>query len=98
MQIVLDFETYYDSEYSLRKMTPVEYIFDPRFEVIGCAVKIGDDRTTWMSEQELNVFLMGLPEKVIMISHNALFDMCILAWKFGYIPDLMIDTLGMARA
>jgi hypothetical protein len=36
--VVLDFETYYDKDYSLRKMTPVEYILDPRFEVIGCAV------------------------------------------------------------
>ena len=36
MKVVWDFETYYDQEYSLKKMTPVEYILDPRFEVIGC--------------------------------------------------------------
>ena len=32
----LDFETFYD-DYSLRKITPVEYITDPRFEALGCA-------------------------------------------------------------
>ena len=37
--VVLDFETYYDKEYSLRKMTPVEYILDPRYETVMCAVK-----------------------------------------------------------
>ena len=98
MQIVLDYETYYDQEYSLRKMTPVEYILDPRFEVICCAVKVGDDKPFWLTEKELHVYLAGLPEKVIVISHNALFDMCILAWKFDYIPAMMIDTLGMSRA
>jgi DNA polymerase len=98
LQIVLDYETCYDQEYSLRKMTPVEYIFDPRFEVIGCAVKVGDEPAFWLTEQELRVYLAGLPEKVIVISHNALFDMSILAWKFDYIPTLMVDTLGMSRA
>ncbi len=48
--IFIDYETYYDKEYSLRKMTPVEYVLDHRFECIGCAVncsaenpKIGKD-------------------------------------------------------
>ena len=31
--VTLDFETYYDREYSLSKMTTEEYIRDPRFEV-----------------------------------------------------------------
>lgn len=97
-QIVLDFETYYDGEYSLRKMTPVEYIQDPRFEVIGCAVKEGEGEAFWLTHEELVEYLKRLPEKVIVLSHNALFDMCILAWRYDYVPHLMIDTLGMARA
>lgn len=95
--IVLDFETYYDNEYSLRKMTPVEYILDPRFEVIGCAIEDGG-KAWWVTPDELRDYLKALPPKVAIISHNALFDMSILAWRFDYVPALMIDTLGMARA
>jgi len=32
--IALDFETYYDKEFSLKKLTTEEYIRDSRFEVI----------------------------------------------------------------
>jgi DNA polymerase len=96
--IVLDYETYYDDNFSLRKMTPVEYIKDPRFEVIGCAVKDGDAPAVWMTDHELRAYLKTLPEKVIIVSHNALFDMCILSWVHDYVPHMMIDTLGMARA
>jgi DNA polymerase len=95
--IVLDYETYYSSEYSLRKMTPVEYILDPRFEVIGCAVK-DDDFARWYADDELREYLKTLPKKTIVVSHNALFDMCILSWRYNYRPHLMADTLGMARA
>lgn len=96
--ITLDFETYYDADYSLRKMTPVQYILDARFEVIGCAVKEGDGKAFWLTHEELKAYLAKLPPKVVIVSHNALFDMCILAWIYGYVPTLMIDTLGMARA
>ncbi len=97
-KIVFDFETYYDKDYSLRKMTPVEYILDPRFEVIGCAVKVDGGESFWLTHEELVVYLAGLPRDIVAISHNALFDMCILAWRYDYVPALMIDTLGLARA
>ena len=97
--VFVDVETYYDNEYSLRKMTPAEYILDPRFECIGWAVAEGrDDKAEWMSTDEFRHYLTTLPDKVMMISHNALFDMPVLAWKFGYVPTLMADTLGMSRA
>ena len=43
--VTLDFETYYDKEYSLSKMTTEEYIRDDRFEIIGLAVKKNDKPT-----------------------------------------------------
>ena len=37
--VVLDFETYFDKEYSLSKMSIWAYITDPKFEIIGCGFK-----------------------------------------------------------
>jgi DNA polymerase len=80
-------------------MTPIEYIMDhARFEIIGCAVKEGDDKPFWLEEKELRGYLRGLPKKTAVVSHNSLFDMCICSWRLDYVPHLMIDTLGMARA
>ena len=96
--VVIDFETFYSKEYSLRKMTFVEYILDPRFECIGVAVKEDGGVTRWMTPDQLRGYLKTLPRKVMVLSHNANFDMAVLAWRFNYVPYLMIDTLGMARA
>jgi DNA polymerase len=96
--VFLDYETYYDKEYSLRKMTPVEYALDPRFETILAAVREngkayivdGEDFPKWVKDAKLH--------EAAVISHNALFDMSILAWRYGTVPRLMIDTLGVSRA
>ncbi|WP_454627689.1 DNA polymerase [Bradyrhizobium cenepequi] len=100
--IFMDYETYYDKEYSLRKMTPVEYVLDPRFENILCAVREGHpsnqptyyvdgaDFGHWVKDAKL--------ESSIVVTHNALFDMCVLAWRYGTVPRLMVDTLGVSRA
>ena len=40
--ITIDFETYYDQEYSLSKMTTEDYVRDSMFEVIGLAIKKND--------------------------------------------------------
>lgn len=102
--VVIDFETYYDKEFSLRKMTPPEYIMDPRFEVIGAAALKQGTKPLWLDGIYLQAYIDVLRDKqergqkITVISHNALFDMCILAWRYGFIPDLMVDTMSMARA
>jgi hypothetical protein len=40
--ITIDFETYYDRDYSLSKLTTEAYIRDPRFEIIGVGIKVND--------------------------------------------------------
>jgi len=37
--LVIDFETYYAKDFGFNKLTTEEYVRDPRFEVIGVAVK-----------------------------------------------------------
>jgi DNA polymerase len=97
--VFIDFETFYSNEFSLRKMTPVEYILDQRFEIIGCAIKIGNEKSFWLDGDQLPKFFAELdPAETAMVSHNALFDQCIVAWKFNFIPRLMLDTLGVSRA
>lgn len=34
--LTLDFETYFDDDYTLRKLTTEAYVRGPRFEVHGC--------------------------------------------------------------
>ena len=98
--IFIDYETYYDRDYSLRKMTPVEYVLDHRFECIGCAVKEGlDGEPYWVDGVDLPLFFADLnASDTMLVSHNALFDACITAWRYNFHPRLTADTLGIARA
>ena len=99
--ITIDFETYYDRAFSLSKITTEEYIRDPRFEVIGVAVREGDGDTHWFSgtkaqtKRWLDQFDWA---NAIAVAHNAMFDMAILTWVFGIKPKRIVDTLAMARA
>lgn len=99
--LVLDFETFYDKEYSLSKLTTEEYINDPRFEVIGIAVKRNDEATQWFSgtHQQTKTWLMQFNWTDSMaVMHNAIFDAAILSWVFDIKPKAVICTLCMGRA
>jgi DNA polymerase family A len=99
--LVLDIESYYDQEVSLRVLSPPEYIFHPKFEVTLLAAY---DLEKWPAPRIIDAadipkFLAQYPPaETLSISHNALFDGAVLGWRYGWVPARMVDTLGMARA
>lgn len=96
--ITIDFETYYDKQYSLKKMTTEAYIRNQLFQVIGVGIKINDGDTDWYSGDNPERFLRSLDySKSAILCHNAAFDGAILSWLYGIKPRLWIDTLSMAR-
>ena len=99
--ITLDFETYYDREYSLSKITMEDYIRNDLFEVIGVAVKENDNEPVWCTGTfyDITKFLAKYDwDNSVLVAHNASFDAAILSWRFGIHPYGIWDTLGMARA
>ncbi len=98
--ITIDFETYYSKDYSLKRMSEVDYILDPRFEVIMCAIKDGDAPTVVYTEPaQVRIALSEIDwDNSALLSHNTRFDGAILAWHYGKTPGLYLDTLSMARA
>ena len=97
-RIYVDFETYWADDFTLSKMVTIDYILDPRFEVIGCGVAIDSEKPFWLPRDKVADFLGLQDEPYMLISHNALFDASILAYRYNVHPTLCIDTLGMSRA
>jgi hypothetical protein len=94
----LDFETYYDDVYSLKKMTPIQYILDPRFEALGCGFVDSEGNKQWVDGPDLPAKFASIDwPNTFAITHNALFDALILALRYRVFPGFYGDTLSMAR-
>ena len=99
--ITIDFETYYDKEYSLSKLTTEEYIRDYRFQVIGVSVKVNSGEAEWASgtHQEIREYLHTYNwGDAMFVAHNTMFDGAIASWVFGISPRIYTDTLCISRA
>lgn len=99
--ITIDFETYYDKQFSLSKVTTEQYIRDPQFEVIGVSVKVDDGEIEWFSgpKEQTKRWLEQFDwNNAVALAHNAMFDMAILSWVFDIQPKRIADTLSMGRA
>ena len=99
--IVIDFETYYDQDYSLSKITTEAYVRDDKFEVIGLAIKVNNNLTEWASgtHEQIKTWLDTFNwSDAMVVCHNTMFDGAILGWRFGIKPRVWADTLCMGRA
>ena len=84
--ITLDFETYYDRDWSLTKVTTEEYIRSHRFEAIMCGVKVNDDKPYWITgtREEMKSQLQSLDwANSALLAHNTMFDGAILSFVFA---------------
>jgi len=101
MPIVIggDAETYYDKEYSLKKMGNEEYILDPRFQVHGWSLSIDGTPSEFHTHRESARIFAGIDwDDVVFVGHNLQFDAAILWWRYGHRARMYADTLGIANA
>lgn len=95
----LDFETYYDGEYSLRKLTTEGYVRDPRFEVLGVGVAWGDLPPVWLEAWEFRAWAQRVDwSRVAVNAHHTQFDGFILSHHYGIRPRFLYCTMSLARA
>lgn len=96
--ITIDAETYFDDEFSLKKLTTEAYVRDPRFEVHGWAVKWNAGPAVWVGAAAF--FTVEWQERLRrspVLAHHAQFDLFILGHHYGIYPPAILDTLSMAR-
>ena len=101
--LVIDFETYFDQDYSISKMSTIEYITDERFDFTGMGYGFGD-QIYFISKLDLNKCIKGLQqyygnqfEEATVVAKNCKFDITILVEKFGIIPPYIIDIDDLLR-
>jgi hypothetical protein len=102
--VILDFETYFDDEYSLKLMSEWEYINSRYFEVLGLGVKIRGGRANFsfgpaQVDATLNTLLRILGDnfdKATVVCQNCDFDVLVLQEVFGIRPVYTVDIKHLA--
>ena len=97
--LTLDFETYWDAQYTIKKLSVVEYVRDPtKFKVQGVGLKLDEAPTRWVTEnisEELHALDWA---NINLIGANLYFDGSILFEHFNIVPGRRTDVQSMARA
>lgn len=97
----LDWETYYDKEYSLSKLSTEDYVADPRFHCMLVTVKRNAEPTQWFSgtmRETRDWLLQWEIHKGALLCQNTMFDQLINQFHFGIYPKILLDTMCMAQA
>jgi DNA polymerase len=96
--VTVDFETYFDGDYTLRKLNTSTYVRHEQFKAHMAGIKIGNRPTKVYSGAKLEAALKAIDWSThALLCHNTAFDGLILSHHFGVVPHLYLDTLSMAR-
>lgn len=99
--ITADWESYYDKDYSLSKITTEEYVRSDKFQAIMLGLKMpdGSHRVITGTHKDIQYQLDAIDwGKYAILCHNTLFDGAIFSWRFNVKPKVWLDTLSMGRA
>lgn len=102
--ITLDFETYYDDKYSLKKLTTLEYVYDERFKVHGVGIQVNDGEPYYVYN-DTDVDDVGNHLKTLfpdgnthtLLCHNTMFDALIMDIHYNVRAAWYQDTQLMGR-
>ena len=96
--VALDFETYYDQDYTLSKLSTSEYIRDQRFKAQMLGIKVGNGKTRIIPAAKIRAELGKINWAThSLLCHNTQFDGFILSHHYGIHPAYLYDSLSMAR-
>lgn len=107
--IVLDFETYWDNDYTLTKMSTAEYVLDDRFACTSLAWKFLDRSETHFCDGGCMSWyirwnLKRLTEKygrqlegITVVAQNTKFDCLILRERFDITPKFTVDIKDLDK-
>lgn len=97
--ITLDAESYYDANYSLKKLTTAEYILRPEWKCFGFGVKLDQNDTVFLKTKKdiQDWFAQFDLTQCAFLGHNMNFDGAVLSWRYNIYPRFFLDTLSMAR-
>lgn len=98
----LDFETYFDQDLTLAKMTIAEYVHDPRFALHGLAICWPDGRAEFRTDvdaalAELQSSFGRDLQQTTIVAHHAQFDLYVLCHVYNLRPRFFIDTMLLAH-
>jgi DNA polymerase len=101
--LMIDFESYFDTEYSLTKVSTIEYIVDKRFEFTGVGWAVSPNFHACFSH-DVKGAIKGLQtrygdnlERITCSFKNARFDATVLQERFNIIPPYIVDIDDLAR-
>lgn len=104
-KVTIDFETYYNKDYSLKKMSMPEYVQDKRFQILGVALTSEDHGSPMFIRASNATGNVGIRvalgqidwSRTLVIAHNAFFEGSILEWVLGFKPAAYFCTMMGSR-
>jgi|GEM_PF-288755 len=96
--VSLDFETFYDADFTLKKMSTSEYVRDERFEALMVGLKVGNGKTRVIPAPKIAAELKKINWMThSLLCHNTQFDGFILSHRYKINPKRLYCSLSMAR-